>query len=152
MSTAEAGLRVALRAMARRVWRERRKAKTMTRFASRAATGADLDRAEADERVAALQSLLAREKTRNATLRAERAAVDYVEAVTGSTACGEAALRLRRAAAGRREYMSGDGGPFDRALAAQADTIESCARIVEGDLTPLRWWLPSWRWDDEMLG
>lgn len=139
----------ALRAMARRVGRERRKARTMTWFAARAAAEADHDRAKAEERIATLQSMLAREKAKYAALRAERAAVNYTEAVTGSTACGEAALRLRRAAAGRREYQGG-GEDSDRVLAEQAGTIEMCARVVEGDLAPLRYWLPTWRWTDEL--
>lgn len=138
----------ALRAMARRVWRERRRRQVMSRFATKVASEADRDRAELEAEVSRLHSRLADAEAKHAKLRAERAAVDYTAVTTGSVACGEAALRLRQAAAGRREYMG--SGPYDDALESQAGTIEMCAQVVEGDLTPLTYWLPTWRWTDDM--
>ncbi|MGI5247561.1 hypothetical protein [Dactylosporangium sp. CA-139066] len=63
----------------------------------------------------------------------------------------EAARLLRQAAEGRLEYLA--SCPDQRArdvLETEASTLRHAADVVEGDLTPLYGWLPSWRWTDEM--
>jgi len=67
---------------------------------------------------------------------------------------------LRDAAAGRREYaerLTGndpasrevvDGLALD--LESEARQLETVIRLVEGDLSAMTAWLPSWRWTDEM--
>jgi hypothetical protein len=72
--------------------------------------------------------------------------------------CTEAAKLLRACAAGRREYAASI--PADvakpslaesrRDLLAEATTLDTAARIVEGDTGPLYDLLPSWRWTPEM--
>lgn len=57
---------------------------------------------------------------------------------------------LRAAAAGRREYAVGAPPRIAADLTAEADTLETAARIADGDLTPLYGLLPSWRWTAAM--
>lgn len=54
---------------------------------------------------------------------------------------------LRLAASGRREYARGAVGIVLHDLLAEADALESAARLVDGDLDVLKSFLPSWMWD-----
>lgn len=67
---------------------------------------------------------------------------------------------LREAAAGRREYASSLSGN-DRAsnaviddmaldLESEARQLETVIRLIEGDMSAMTAWLPSWRWTGEM--
>jgi hypothetical protein len=57
---------------------------------------------------------------------------------------------LAQAAAGRREYAV--NAPDDSALVLedQARQLETVARLVQGDMSAMTAWLPSWRWTSEM--
>lgn len=68
-----------------------------------------------------------------------------------SSEIAKAAELLRRAAAGRLEYLASCPGQAARdVLETEASTLRHAADVVEGDLRPLYGWLPSWRWTDEM--
>jgi hypothetical protein len=68
-----------------------------------------------------------------------------------SSEVAKAAELLRRAAAGRLEYLASCPGQAAReVLETEASTLRHAADVVEGDLRPLYGWLPSWRWTDEM--
>lgn len=56
---------------------------------------------------------------------------------------------LRKAAEGRREYAA-KIGEDQATMLTQAATLETAAKIMEGDDGPLYGLLPSWRWTDEM--
>lgn len=67
---------------------------------------------------------------------------------------------LREAAAGRREYASRLSGN-DRAsstvvdemalaLESEARQLETVIRLIEGDMSAMTAWLPSWRWTAAM--
>lgn len=63
----------------------------------------------------------------------------------------KAAELLRKAAAGRLEYLARCPNQKDRdVLETEASTLRHAADVVEGDLRPLYGWLPAWRWTDEM--
>lgn len=66
----------------------------------------------------------------------------------GPPAAADVPALLRLAASGRRDYAK--SAPDDQAavLLTQAATMESAARIAEGDRIPLHSYLPSWRWDE----
>lgn len=63
---------------------------------------------------------------------------------------------FRKCAAGRRQLLrSLEGDERFRescdALRLQAHTLDDAARVVEGELSPLYDWLPSWQWTKPML-
>lgn len=74
------------------------------------------------------------------------------------TAEPDAAVLLRAAAAGRLEYATSFQANEENvrlremrdALLTEAATLETAARIVEGDYRPLYGLLPTWRWTEQM--
>lgn len=69
---------------------------------------------------------------------------------------GDRAALLRLAASGRREYAEGISESQTKAslsearaaLLIEAETLDSAARVIDGDDNPLYGWLPSVRWDE----
>lgn len=83
----------------------------------------------------------------HATPPAVRPAVASAVPAEGS---GLAAM-LRAAAAGRREYAENAPDPSRAVLEQEAATLESAARLADGDMEPMYGWLPAWRWTSEMF-
>jgi hypothetical protein len=57
---------------------------------------------------------------------------------------------LEQAAAGRREYAVSAPDASREVLEQQASDLDTVIRLVEGDMTAMTAWLPSWRWTAEM--
>jgi hypothetical protein len=57
---------------------------------------------------------------------------------------------LEQAAAGRREYAV--NAPPDAALALESEArqLETVIQLVQGAMSAMTAWLPSWRWTGEM--
>jgi hypothetical protein len=73
-----------------------------------------------------------------------------------AAALGELSALFRMTARGRRQYLrsiEGDErfGSAVELLRIEITTIESVARVIEGELGPLYDWLPSHLWTKEML-
>ncbi|MER7280517.1 hypothetical protein ABT369_39370 [Dactylosporangium sp. NPDC000244] len=80
-----------------------------------------------------------------------RVPIEIPAAPRHSTEIAKAAELLRKAAAGRLEYLARCPNQKDRdVLETEASTLRHAADVVEGDLGPLYGWLPAWRWTDEM--
>jgi hypothetical protein len=58
---------------------------------------------------------------------------------------------LREAAAGRREYAVNAPMESAEALESEARQLETVIRLIQGDMSAMTAWLPSWRWTDEMM-
>lgn len=72
------------------------------------------------------------------------------EARGRTAAAADLAATFRSAAIHRREYMGVGEKRHDELLSTEVVTLESAAKVADGDLGPLYMWLPSWRWTDEM--
>lgn len=64
-------------------------------------------------------------------------------------AAADIAAKLRRGAAGRREYAASTP-PTAEILNQEAVVLDSAAIVAAGDLKPMFGWMPSWRWTPEM--
>lgn len=57
---------------------------------------------------------------------------------------------LEQAAGGCREYAVNAPDASRAVLEQQASDLDAVIRLVEGDMTALTAWLPSWRWTAQM--
>lgn len=57
---------------------------------------------------------------------------------------------LREAAAGRREYAVNAPDSSALVLEDEARQLETVIRLIEGDMSTMTAWLPSWRWTAAM--
>lgn len=119
----------------------------MERQAVRHAMERDAEVAEVEATVAQLRAHLA---SAEANLRRRELELhDAREAMPVEAAVADL---LRKAVKGRRTYLR--NAPDDetrRLIELECSTIESCVKVLGGDLGPLYNWLPSHMWTNDMV-
>lgn len=105
-----------------------------------------------DDLIGAVVGYAAAIRTRNEYLQALRGVLFGDAATPPAGGNAELAELFRKAAAGRQEYAKSAPTPRHRELLKmQAHTLESAAKVIEGDMGPMYDWLPARDWTPEML-